>query len=82
MARLLRVWWFGRRANDRGLTSQGGSNPAGGVNASGGTTTTAANGTWTKLSVNGVTVCNGAPHIGVSTTTGTITVDDFVLVKN
>jgi hypothetical protein len=65
-----------------GPTSQGGTNPAGGVSASGGKTTTAANGTWTKLSVNGVTVTNGAPHIGVSTTTGTITVDDFPLVKN
>jgi hypothetical protein len=41
-----------------------------------------ANGNWAKVSVPEVLVSNGQTRIGVSTTSGTITVDDFVLDKN
>jgi hypothetical protein len=72
----LSAWVKGSGATGAQLYVKGG----GGTDQS--TSLAAANGTWTQLSVNGVAVSNGAPHIGVSTTTGTITVDDFVLVRN
>ena len=42
----------------------------------------AANGTWTNVSLPGLAVSNGRCHVGATTTAGTLTVDDFVLVKN
>jgi hypothetical protein len=45
------------------------------------TSLSAAGGTWTKMSVTGIAVSNGKCDIGITTTTGTITVDDFTLIK-
>ena len=41
-----------------------------------------ASGTWTNVSLPGIAVSNGRCHIGASTTAGTLTIDDFLLVKN
>ena len=41
-----------------------------------------ANGTWTNVSLPGIAVSNGRCHVGATTTAGTLTVDDFLLVRN
>jgi Glycosyl hydrolases family 43 len=41
-----------------------------------------ANGTWANVSIPGIAVSNGKCDIGIATTAGTLTVDDFVLVKS
>lgn len=41
-----------------------------------------ANGTWANVSLPGVVVNNGKGQIGVSTSGGSLTVDDFVLVRD
>jgi hypothetical protein len=37
---------------------------------------------WSKLSLAGVTAAGGACDVGVTTTSGTVTLDDFALVGN
>jgi hypothetical protein len=41
-----------------------------------------AGGSWANISLPGIAVSNGTCNIGVSTTAGTLTVDDFALVKS
>jgi hypothetical protein len=41
-----------------------------------------ATSTWTNVSLPGIAISNGKCQIGASTTTGTITLDDFTLLKN
>ena len=72
----LSTWVKGTGATGAVLYAKGG----GGTDQS--ASLAAANGTWAKVSVPGIVIGSGQSHIGVTTTAGTLTVDDFVLVKN
>jgi hypothetical protein len=72
----LSAWIKGSGATSAQLYAKG----FGGTDKS--TSLAGANGTWTNVSLTGIAVSNGTCTIGVTTTTGTITVDDVVLVKS
>jgi hypothetical protein len=46
------------------------------------TSLAAAGSSWTNMTVSGIAVSNGTCQMGITTTAGTITADDFALVKN
>jgi hypothetical protein len=72
----LSAWVKGSGATGAQLYAKG----FGGTDAS--ASLASAGGTWANVSLPGIAVSNGKCEIGISTTAGTITVDDFVLVKN
>lgn len=72
----LSAWIKGSGATGAQLYAKG----FGGTDKS--TSLASANSTWTNVSLPGITVSNGTCNIGITTTTGTITVDDVVLVKS
>lgn len=71
----LSVWVKGSGATGASLYAKG----CGGTDLS--TSLAGANATWTNLSLSGITVSKGTCQIGVSTSAGTLTVDDVVLVR-
>jgi hypothetical protein len=72
----LSVWAKGSGATGAKLYAKG----FGGTDAS--TSLSSASGTWTNVTLPGLAVSNGKCQIGASTSAGTLTLDDFVLVKD
>jgi hypothetical protein len=72
----LNVWAKGSGATGARLYAKG----FGGTDAS--ATLASASGTWANVTVPEIAISNGKCQIGASTTAGTLTLDDFVLVKN
>lgn len=72
----LSVWAKGSGATGAKLYAKGG----GGTDAS--VSLASASSTWANVTLPGIEVSNGKCQVGASTTTGTLTVDDFLLVKN
>jgi hypothetical protein len=72
----LSVWAKGSGATGAKLYAKG----FGGTDAS--ASLASASGTWTNVTLPGLAVSNGKCQIGASTSAGTLTLDDFVLVKD
>jgi hypothetical protein len=71
----LSAWVKGTGATGAKLYAKG----FGGTDAS--ASLASASATWANISITGIAVSNGKCQIGASTTTGTVTIDDIVLVK-
>ena len=72
----LSAWVKGSGATGASLYAKG----FGGTDSS--TSLANANGQWSNVSLTGIAVSNGKCQIGASTSAGTLSLDDFVLVKN
>lgn len=72
----LSAWIKGTGAPDAELYAQGSNGSKKTISLS------TAGTTWTKMSVTGIEVTDGRCEIGVTATSGTITVDDFGLVHD